>query len=101
MKKTRDIKGLLPERRSKDHYSKRLTDFDLMDLAYDMSTSDTGEKELCIDVEKVKNIIKNSYNNETIRKKWIKPLKLAQDIAKAFPVKVVKNDNRKKRVWRV
>jgi len=68
--------------------------------AYDFARSELAEKELEIDVEKVRHIIDNTVLGTdelaTLKIKDFYPKgtgkRIAQAIAKEFPVRVVKND---------
>ena len=70
--KLKNIKGLLPEKGNNDC---------LGEYVRNQFISEIGKKELCIDVEKVYEILVH-INTDSIYKK-------AKAIAKAFPVKMV------------
>lgn len=52
--KLKDIKGLLPKRKSKDHYDHEPTKTDRQEIYHDLIIAQLGYKELELDLDKVR-----------------------------------------------
>lgn len=88
-KKLKDIKGLLPEMRSKSPYAKEPTTMEWWDMIHDITVGNIAEKEIEIDIEIMYKIIRVWHiNKEGVHPSKERSRELAQALAKIDVIKV-------------